>query len=128
MDLTIDLQACRKINNEIVKHLQFVTKSMMELDMIIIDLKTIDDSAIQIIVANLRKKRQKLEDDIKKLRMLSTALEQIVYQYERTERKIEDYSIIQVIEARAKWIWPASGILIRALPMPNLNIIAKYFN
>lgn len=128
MDLTIDFQSCRRINDEIVKHMQFVTKSMMELDMIIIDLKTIDDVAVQIIVTTLRKKRQKLEDDIKKLRMLSTALEQIVYQYERTERKIEEYSTVQVIEAKAGWIWYSSRIPIRALPVPNFNIIAKYFN
>lgn len=90
MEFLIDLSGCRKIVEELESQLRLLRLYMIELDDVMDDLKLIDDTAVHMIVLKLKKRRQELQEDIRKLRFMLIALDQIINQYTRTERKIEE--------------------------------------
>ena len=76
----IDLSDCQRIVWELENQLALLREYMVELNYVAADLKTIDDMAIGIIVLKLKKRRQELEEDIRKLRLMLTALNQVIDQ------------------------------------------------
>ena len=128
MEFMIDLSDCQRIVWELENQLALLREYMVELNYVAADLKTIDDMAIGIIVLKLKKRRQELEEDIRKLRLMLTALNQVIDQYRKTERKIEE-SRATCIERRIGEVkWPEKERLVKAIALPRIDIVTKYFN
>lgn len=127
MDLIIEFPVCRRTCCDLEKQIRVLTISKDELDNIIQELKTIDDTAIQMIVVKLMKNQQKFEENIQRLRFMAAALEQIIYQYERTERKVEELSMNYIIRAETGWKWPKKDTFFNITNLPGIDAIAKYF-
>ena len=123
MDLMINLNACHRAGDEIEKQKKLIGASVTELESVINDLKIIDDTAIQMLVAKLKKRKQELLEDIRKLNSLSVALEQIIHQYEKTESRIEDFSATRVSGNVYMGNHTADTVY-----LPESEIITKYFS
>lgn len=128
MEFVIDLSGCRIIAWDLESQLRLLRQYMVELDCVMADLKAIDDMAIHMIVLKLKKRRQELQEDIQKLRLMLTALDQIINQYKRIERKIEETSETCIARMKVEGNWPKKERLIIAIALPRQEIITKYFN
>ncbi len=128
MDIRMDFRECRITKEELYQQVCVLRKLVVELDNAIGNLKEIDDNAIRMVVVKIEEKKESIWKNIRKLQTLLNALEQITYQYERTERKIEDFSGVYIMEAKFRYYELHDHILIRKLPLPGIHIISKYFN
>lgn len=128
MEFMIDLSDCQRIVWELENQLALLREYIVELNYVAADLKTIDDMAIGIIVLKLKKRRQELEEDIRKLRLMLTALNQVIDQYRKTERKIEESRATCIARMVGEIKWPEKKMFVKAIALPRIDIVTKYFN